>query len=166
MPLTAIAAYAKGNRAIGFEGDIPWHSCGDLHRFKEMTWGGCLIMGRETAESIGFALPGRRIIVMTRDPNWRMKGVETAHNRHEVLTMMTSETNVFVAGGQDIYEQFMPYYTHMLLTEIDVDVKGDRFFPKFEKRDWVPVETSNHDEEPPAVTTLYKRKPHLSKTYI
>lgn len=166
MPITAIAAYAKGNRAIGFEGDIPWHSSGDLHRFKEVTWGGCLIMGRETAESIGFALPGRRTIVVTRQDNWSMKGVETANSLTNAFHMSTSEFSLFIAGGQEIYEQSMPYLTHMLLTVVDVEVEGDRFFPEFERHLWLPLETSNHDETPSAVSTLYKRRHSFKKAHI
>lgn len=166
MPITAIAAYAKGNRAIGLNGDIPWHSSGDLHRFKEATWGSCLIMGRETAESIGHALPGRRTIVLTRQNNWSMKGVETASSLTEALLETSSETSLFIAGGAEVYREAMPYLTHMLLTVVDVEVEGDRFFPEFERHLWLPLETSNHDESPSAVSTLYKRRHSYKKAHI
>lgn len=167
MPITAIAAYAKGNRAIGLNGDIPWYSSGDLHRFREATWGGCLIMGRETAESIGHALPGRRTIVLTRQDNWSMKGVETASSLTEVLLETTSELSLFIAGGAEVYREAMPYLTHMLLTVMDVEVEGDRFFPEFDKRDWVVETSMSHvDESPTSVSTLYKRKSRITKTYI
>ncbi|HLT97331.1 MAG TPA: dihydrofolate reductase, partial [Acidimicrobiia bacterium] len=103
MPVTIVAAVAR-NGVIGLDGDIPWHLPDDLRRFKEMTMGGTLVMGRKTYESIGRPLPGRRTIVISGNPDLRIDGVETASSLEEALAM-AGDSEIFVVGGGEIYRQ-------------------------------------------------------------
>jgi dihydrofolate reductase len=137
MRLTLIAAYAR-NGVIGADGGIPWHIPEDFAHFKQVTMGGTLVMGRATYDSIGRPLPGRTTIVVTRDPGWSVDGVLVAHSLDsawEIAADQPGET--YVAGGAQIYEQALPRATDQVLTEVDLDVEGDTFYPSFDRDEWV-----------------------------
>lgn len=127
MPVTLVAAVAR-NGVIGRDGDLPWHLPEDLRRFKELTMGGTLVMGRKTYESIGRPLPGRRTVVVTRQPDWSQPGVETASSVEEALEI-AGDGDVFVVGGAEIYRRALELVDALELTEIDADYEGDTFFP-------------------------------------
>ncbi|HLU31008.1 MAG TPA: dihydrofolate reductase [Acidimicrobiia bacterium] len=124
-----VAAVAR-NGVIGRDGDLPWHIPEDLRRFKEMTMGGTLVMGRKTYESIGRPLPGRTTVVVTRQPDWSAPGVEVASSLESALEVAGSD-DVFVVGGAEIYRQVLErgLVDVLELTEIDADHEGDTFFP-------------------------------------
>lgn len=135
--LTLVAAYAAG-RVIGADGDIPWRIPEDFAHFKAVTMGGTLLMGRATYDSIGRPLPGRTTVVLTRDPEWAADGVLVAHTLDEALALARRQPGAtFVAGGAQLYEQTLPLATHQVLTEVDLEVDGDTFYPDFPLEEWV-----------------------------
>lgn len=133
--ITAVAAYAAG-RVIGDHGRIPWHIPEDFAHFKRVTMGKTMVMGRLTYDSIGRPLPGRRTIVVTRNREWHVEGVEVAHSLDDALALVDPTAEVIIAGGAQIYAESMPMLTHQILTEIDLDVPGDAFYPDFSREDW------------------------------
>jgi dihydrofolate reductase len=154
--VTLIAAYGE-NRVIGDGPDIPWHSAEDFAHFKATTLGHTLVMGRVTHESIGRPLPGRRTIVITRDPDWRDEGVDVAHSFEEAVTL-AGDAEVFVAGGAQIYALALPYATRQVLTEIRVTAAGDAFYPEFDVKEWAEVRRiSRPDLDPPLEWVWWER---------
>ena len=126
--LTLIVAVDR-NRAIGKDGDLPWRQSTDLKRFKDLTMGSTIVMGRTTFDSIGKPLPGRRNIVLSRNPDWEFEGVETM-SAEQVLSL-GKEEDIFVIGGGQIYEIFIPNSDSIELTIIDTIVEGaDAWFPE------------------------------------
>ena len=119
---TAIVAMTPTG-VIGLDGDMPWRLSSDLRRFKRLTMGGTLIMGRRTYDSIGRPLPGRRTVVLTRSPEWSAEGVERACSPEEALEIAGNQA--FVVGGAEIYRLLLPACDHLLLTRVWSTVKGD-----------------------------------------
>jgi dihydrofolate reductase len=124
-PITMIVARAE-NGVIGRDGTLPWHIPADLKRFKALTMGTVMVMGRKTFESLPGLLPGRRHIVLTRDRQWSAEGAEVAHDRDEALQLAAGE-RVSVIGGADLFRLFLPLADRMELTEVLADVPGDTF---------------------------------------
>lgn len=135
MRLTLIAAIA-GNRVIGRAGAIPWRLPADLKRFKQITMGHWLIMGRRTFELIGRPLPGRTTVVVTRQPGYAPEGVLVVHSIDEALELARGEEEVFVAGGAQIYAATLPMADRLQLTVIEDEYDGDAFFPVFDPSRW------------------------------
>lgn len=133
--LSLIAAMAK-HRVIGVNNGMPWHLPADLRHFKELTWGKSVVMGRQTYLSLGKPLPGRRNIVLTRDVHFSAPGCELVHAWSQVETLCAEEEEVMVIGGQMLYEQTLPLAKRLYLTEIDLVVEGDRFFPPCDENQW------------------------------
>jgi len=121
--ITLVVARAQ-NGVIGRDGALPWHLPADLKRFKALTMGSAMVMGRKTFESLPGLLPGRRHIVLTREPNWRAEGAEVAHDIEEALRLAGNEA-VSVIGGADIFRLFQPLADRVELTEVLEDVPGD-----------------------------------------
>jgi dihydrofolate reductase len=122
-PVTIVVARAR-NGVIGRGGKLPWHISADLKRFKALTLGSVMVMGRKTFESLPGLLPGRRHIVLTRDRGWRAEGAEAAHDVEEALRLAGGE-RVSVIGGADIFAKFLPIAGRIELTEVLEDVEGD-----------------------------------------
>jgi dihydrofolate reductase len=136
--VTLIAAVAR-NRAIGKDNALLVHLEGDLPRFKRLTLGGAIVMGRKTWDSIGRPLPGRRNIVLTRDPHWQAAGAEAAPSLQAALTLTLGAPKVFVIGGAQAYAEALPIADELILTEIDADLPGDAYFPDWDKSKFVEV---------------------------
>ena len=130
--LSVIAAVAR-NRAIGKDNALLVHLPDDLPRFKRLTMGAPLLMGRKTWDSIGRPLPGRRSIVITRNPNWRAEGAEAAGSLDAALALVASAPRAFVIGGAEIYTLALPHADELLWTEIDADFDADAFFPAWDR---------------------------------
>ena len=138
MKIILIAALDKG-RVIGSEGSIPWNIQEDLNYFKEKTTNKAIIMGRKTFESIGRPLPNRLNIVMTRSKE-KVDGVIIAPNKEIAIEKARDfSSEIFVIGGEYIYKEFLEMASEMLLTEIDLDTKGDTYFPRWEESEWLEV---------------------------
>ena len=112
------------NGVIGRDGTLPWRISADLKRFKRLTMGSVMIMGRRTFDSLPGLLPGRRHIVLTRDRQWSAEGAEVAHSVEEALTLAGDEP-VSVIGGAEIFELFLPHGDRLELTEVLGDIPGD-----------------------------------------
>lgn len=132
--LTIIAALDERG-GIGKDGTLPWQLPVDLQHFKNTTAYGVVIMGRKTCESIGRALPNRRNIVITRQKDWTMAGVETAGSLDEA-TEMVNDHSAFIIGGGELYKEALPHCNHMVLTQVRGDFQCDTFFPKFNLGEW------------------------------
>ena len=120
----ALVVARAQNGVIGRDGKLPWHIPADLKRFKGLTMGSVMVMGRRTFESLPGLLPGRRHVVLTRNPTWRAQGVQVAHDLEEAMTLAIAEP-ISVIGGADIFELFMPLADRIELTEVLEDVDGD-----------------------------------------
>lgn len=130
--LSVIAAVAR-NGAIGKNNALLVHLPDDLPRFKRLTMGAPILMGRKTWDSIGRPLPGRRSIVITRNLQWRAAGAEAATSLEAALALVAAEPKAFVIGGAEIYTLALPRSDELLLTEIDADFEADAFFPPFDR---------------------------------
>ena len=133
--LTLIAAVAH-NGVIGRDGAMPWHLPGDLPRFKKITLGHPVIMGRKTWESLGRPLPGRRNLVISRTPQLTLAGAEVFRSLHEAIAACAEQEEIFVIGGTEAYREALPLAQRLLLTEIDADIEGDAFFPPLDRSQW------------------------------
>jgi dihydrofolate reductase len=133
--LTLLVARSR-NGVIGVDNRLPWHLPDDLKRFRRLTMGHPIIMGRRTWESIGRPLPGRRSIVVTRDTGWKAEGAEVAHSIGDALARCAGTERPFVIGGGELYESTLHLATHIELTEIDLEVEGDVWFPQLDPSHW------------------------------
>ncbi len=149
------------NGVIGRGGRLPWHIPADLKRFKAMTMGKPLIMGRKTFESLPGLLPGRRHIVVTRDPDFDFDGAEIAHDRDEAIRLAGSDSEIAVVGGAEIYALFLPLADRIEVTEVHAAPEGDARVESFPEADWVEATREDHpaDGERPAFSfvTLKRR---------
>jgi len=160
MKVSLIAAIAE-NRAIGLGNGLPWHLPADLKRFKALTTGRTLIMGRKTFETLRGPLPWRTTIVVTRRPDYAPAGVLVTRSIDEALARAEGD-EVFVAGGADIFRQTLDRADRLYLTRIERDYPGDTFFPEFDESAWRIVEREDHaaTEAYPAFSFLvYERRP-------
>ena len=130
MEIILIAAMAA-NRVIGRDNIIPWDIPGEQARFKEITMGHPMIMGRKTYQSIGRPLPGRRNIVVTRNRNFEAGGCEVVHSFEQGLTACKGEEKVFLIGGGQLYRSGLEHADTLILTVLDREVEGDAYFPDF-----------------------------------
>ena len=133
------------NGVIGREGGLPWHISSDLKRFKEITMGKPVIMGRKTWESLPRKpLPGRRNIVITRQQGFRAEGAEVAATPEEALRLAGGVPEIAVIGGGEVYSLFWPMVDRLYLTEVDLDVEGDTHFPAPDPSEWREVAREIH----------------------
>jgi len=137
MIISLIAAISQ-NHVIGNKGTIPWSIPGDLPRFKNLTMGHCMVMGRKTYESIGRVLPGRTTIILTSQKKYTQEGAVIVHSPEKAIeaAKKLGEKELFVIGGGEIYKLFMPITDKIYLTIVYKDFKGDTFFPEFKDNEW------------------------------
>ena len=121
---------------IGRNNALPWHLPEDLQHFKSTTMGHPIIMGRKTFESIGRPLPGRRNLVVSRNPDWTHPGCERATSIEEAVMHCAASPEVFVIGGAQLYQQALPLADRLLITEVDVDAQADTFFEALDPAIW------------------------------
>jgi dihydrofolate reductase len=140
--VSLVAAVAHRG-VIGRDGAIPWHLPEDMERFRELTTGHAVVMGRRTWDSLPERfrpLPGRRNVVVTRDPGWHAEGAERAGSVEEAVALLAAAPRVFVIGGAEVYAAALPLADELVLTEVDLQVEGDTVFPPFDRA--VFVETA------------------------
>ena len=138
MTVTIIAVLGR-NRVIGKGNRMPWHISDDLKRFKAVTLGHPVVMGRKTFQSIGKPLPGRDNIVITRSHALAAPGCRVVHSLAEALTAAQGAAEVFVIGGAEIYAPALPLADRLQLTEVDAAIDGDAWFPDFDRSAWREV---------------------------
>jgi len=142
-PRVEIVVARADNGVIGRDGRLPWHLPADLRRFKRITMGSALIMGRRTFESLPGLLPGRRHIVLTREPGWRAEGAEGARSLEEALALAGDE-RVSVIGGAEIFRLFEDRAEAVELTELHFAPLGDTFMPEFDRSTWREAAREDH----------------------
>ena len=129
--LALIVAYDK-NRVIGKDGKIPWKIEGEQQRFRDLTLGNVVIMGRRTYEEIGRPLPGRTTIVISKTAEFRGENCYTAHSLAEAIKLAGNK-DIFISGGAALYAEALPLCEKLYITEIDAEFEGDTYFPCFDK---------------------------------
>lgn len=152
MKISMIAAMAH-DRVIGKDNQMPWHMPADLAHFKRVTLGKPVLMGRKTFESIGRPLPGRRNLVISRNPGYQADGIEVVGSVEAALARLADNevAEVMVIGGGHLYAELLPRADCLYLTRIELEVEGDTRFPAFEDEQWQCVERETHqaDEKNP-----------------
>jgi dihydrofolate reductase len=141
--ITLIAARAR-NGVIGRNNQMPWKIAGEQAYFKRMTMGSPIVMGRKTWESLGRPLPGRRNIVITRNPTYTATGADVVDSLDDALRLAGGSEEVFVIGGAQLYAAAMPRAKRLLLTEIDADFDGDTFMPALDRNEWREMSREVH----------------------
>lgn len=168
MSLSIIAAMDK-NRLIGDDNEIPWDLPADLKYFKQTTMGAPVIMGRKTFESIGFPLPGRRNIILTRAKNYTAEGCEVVNSYKNILNeFLDSKEEAFIIGGAEIYKLFLNYANKLYLTIIEEEFSGDTYFPKLNFDNWLQInklEGEYNSQNPYKYNYyIYQRKNKISRS--
>ena len=148
MRLSIIVAVAE-NGVIGRDNDLPWYLPADLQRFKKLTMGHHLLMGRKTFEAIGRALPGRKTVVISRGRPNLPEGVQLAGSLEEALALAAAsgEDEAFVAGGAQIYHLALPRADRLYLTRIQAAIEGDTRFPELVAAEWRLVSQEDHEPD-------------------
>lgn len=144
-PRISLIVAMAANRVIGRDNDLPWRLPEDLRRFKRLTMGHTLVMGRKTWESIGRPLPGRDVVVVTRQEGYEVPpGVSVVRSVDEALEAARGD-EVFIGGGEEIFRQTIDRADRLHLTRIDKDFPGDTFFPEFDPERFRLVEREDHE---------------------
>ena len=141
-----IAAIAA-NGVIGRNNALPWHLPADLKRFKALTMGHPVVMGRNTFASIGRPLPGRRNLVVTRNPAYRAPGCDTVHSLDAALAACSGAQEIFIIGGAELYRESLARASRLEFTEIHADFAGDARFPHFAREHWRETARESHGGE-------------------
>lgn len=142
--ITLIAAHAE-NRCIGIDNQMPWHLPEDFAFFKSYTTGKPVLMGRKTWESLPKKpLPNRRNIVISRQADYLAEGAEVFHDVQTALAACSTDAEVVIMGGAQIYEQTLPLASDLRITEVGLDAAGDAFFPEYRKGGWREAVRENH----------------------
>jgi dihydrofolate reductase len=144
--VTLIVAVADSG-VIGRDNTLPWHLPDDLKRFKQLTMGKPLIMGRKTFESIGKPLPGRHNIVVTRDANYRREGVTVVHDVAAAVRAAGGVREVMVIGGAELFRLFLPVAGRVHLTRVHADIEGDVRWQELDTREWRRIDSERHDAD-------------------
>ena len=129
------------NGVIGSAGDLPWRMSADLKRFRALTMGHAIIMGRKTWESIQRLLPGRTTIIVTRNPNYQVEGARIADSLARALALAEDDPQPFIVGGGEIYQRALPLAQRLYVTRVHATIEGDTRFPSIEWSEWRRVET-------------------------
>lgn len=168
FPLVLIAAVAR-NGVIGADNALPWRLSADLKRFKALTMGKPMIMGRKTFESIGKPLPGRETIVVTRSKDFHVAGVHTAASVDDAITLARLRAaamgagEIIVAGGGEIYRQTMAAADRLEITHVNLDAPGDAVFPAIDPAIWEPtarsLQPAGEKDDGDCEFVTYRRKP-------
>jgi len=150
MKISLIVAMAS-NRVIGLNNQMPWHLSADLKKFKKITMGSPILMGRKTYESIGRPLPGRTNIIISRNPDYRQDGCLVINDIETALKKgCESSEEIFVIGGSDLYVATLPMADTIYLTMVNKAFDGDTFFPDLDMNEWSEVERIDINDDPDA----------------
>lgn len=152
-----IVAYSK-NRAIGKDGQIPWRIKGEQKRFRELTTGNVVIMGRRSYEEIGKPLPNRYTIVVSNTKKFEAENCTTVGSLKEALEIADKNKDVYISGGAGLYREAIDIVDKMFITEIDAEIDGDTFFPEFEEKDFLREVDCYVDGEIPYTYVTYTRR--------
>lgn len=156
--LSLIVAVAHNN-VIGINNTLPWHLPEDLKRFRALTTGHHIIMGRKTYESLGRLLPGRTTVIVTRNKDYQLEGALVAHSLEEAIDLCLNDDEAFVIGGAELYQDGLKLANKLYITEVDSDVAGDAFFPVIDQQFWQETsrEAQSSAQGLPFTYITYKR---------
>jgi len=138
--MISIIVAASTNNVIGVQGELPWKISDDLKRFKQLTMGKPIVMGRLTWESIGRPLPGRQNIVITRQPDFSAEGCDVVASPAAALDVAGDAEEIMIIGGGQIYDLFLPKAGRLHVTRVHVEIEGDAFFPAIDTDSWELVD--------------------------
>ncbi len=147
--IISLVVAAATNNAIGKDGQMPWHLPNDMKHFKNVTWGMPVVMGRKTFESLGKVLPGRKNIVITRQPGWNATGTVAVQKIEDALFVakQTDAKEVMVIGGGEIYKALFDRAKRIYLTRVEAEPEADTFFPSLHPKDWYLISQKNHEAD-------------------
>lgn len=154
--IALIVAYAN-NQVIGNKGRIPWKIKGEQKRFKELTTGNVVVMGRRSYEEIGSALPNRMTIVISNTNNYDSANVKTAKSLEEAIEI-AGDKDIYISGGARLYEEALPIVEKMYITEIKLNVEGDTYFPDFDHSKFTKEINQKVDGDIPYVYVTYTKR--------
>lgn len=157
--IALIAAYAR-NRVIGCGGHIPWNIPGEQHRFRELTMGHVIVMGRKTYEEIGRPLPGRETIVLSRTRCFDAPHCVTVHSLEQALKLADGQ-DIYISGGEQLYRAALPLADMLYLTEIHREFDGDTRFPVFDENAFEQIKRQDVEGTIPYTYLTYRRKEHV-----
>lgn len=138
-----IVAFANHN-VIGINNSLPWHLPEDLKRFRALTTGHHIIMGRKTYESLGRLLPGRTTVIVTRNREFKVEGALIAHSLQAALVLAAGDVEPFVIGGAELYKEGLKHATKLYITEVHAEFAGDAFLPEIDLKQWQLSEKKDH----------------------
>ncbi|OYY49196.1 MAG: diacylglycerol kinase [Methylophilales bacterium 28-44-11] len=141
--LSMIVAVAN-NGVIGVNNTLPWHLPEDLKRFRALTMGHHIIMGRKTYESLGRLLPGRTTVIVTRNPSYQVDGAQVVHSLEQALRFCTYDGELFLIGGAQLYQEGLQHVQKLYITRVDIEVVGDAFLPDIDFNAWTLKEKKDH----------------------
>ena len=162
--MVSLIVAISSNGVIGRDGDLPWHLPADLRHFKKTTMGHHLIIGRATWDEVGKPLPGRIMVVVTRNRSFNVDGVLVAHSVEEALSLVRNDDEPFIGGGAEIYRQALEagMVDRLYITRVHTEVEGDTFFPSIDLGKWLLADQVDHpaDEknEHPYTFECYDRR--------
>lgn len=142
--MISIIVAASANGVIGVQGELPWRLSADLKRFKELTMGKPIVMGRLTWESIGRPLPGRQNIVITRQADFEASGADVVTTPADALRAAGDVDEIMIIGGGQVYDLFLPKASRVYLTRVDAEVEGDAWFPALAESLWEQTSSEPH----------------------
>ncbi|MEG1463449.1 MAG: dihydrofolate reductase [Mucinivorans sp.] len=142
--ISIIVAIAT-NGVIGCHNRLIWHISEDLKRFKSLTMGHPIVMGRKTFASIGRALPGRQNIVISRDKALKIDGVDVVASMEEAIKIASTDGEIFIIGGGEIYHLALPLASKLYVTQVEQSPQGDTFFPEIDENEWQETHREEHE---------------------
>ena len=143
-PRISLIVAMSENRVIGRDNRLPWHLPADLKRFKELTMGHTIVMGRKTWESINRLLPGRRTVIVTRNSDLQVEGAVMAASLDAALAASAGDSEIFVIGGEQIFRLALPLADRVYLTIVEAVYEGDTFMPALDPEGWRVVSSEMH----------------------
>lgn len=138
------------NQAIGLNNKMPWHLSADLKKFKEITMGSPILMGRKTYDSIGRPLPGRNNIIISRNPAYKQQDCLVFNSVKDAITACQKYDEIFIIGGASFYKEMLPKANFLYLTQINKIFKGDTFFPSINPQEWKEIAREDIKNDPSA----------------
>ena len=144
--LSIIVALTENN-VIGRDGDMPWKLSADLRRYKKITMGHHMVMGRKTFDSIGRVLPGRTSVVISRTATYEDPRIRVARSFDEALEIAANDDEIFIVGGGEIFSLALPRVDRLYLTRVHCSLDGDTFFPEVDWEDWKMIDNQRHQAD-------------------
>jgi dihydrofolate reductase len=144
MTTVSLIVAVANNNVIGLNNTLPWHLPEDLKRFRALTTGHHIIMGRKTYESLNRLLPDRTTVIVTRNPDYRVEGAVIAHSLEAAIAQCQQDDEVFIIGGAELYKEALLMADKLYMTQIELEVPGDAYFPPFDMAAWERVSYEPH----------------------